>query len=388
MTTMITGTGMSGPESRFPEATDEAGATLDLSVVIPVYNEQENIDPALSELMGTLDRMPERAEVILIDDGSKDDSWRRAIEWHQRDARVRVIRFRRNFGQTAAITAGFRHARGTVVVTLDGDQQNDPRDIPALLARMADGYDVVSGWRRNRKDRLLLRKIPSKLANKLISRVTGTRLHDYGCTLKAYHTDVVRHLHLYGELHRFIPALAAMVGAEVTEIPVNHRARTRGSSKYGISRTVRVLLDLMTVKFLSKYVARPMQFFGLPGLFSFLAGLGILAYLFVERVGFGHGVADRPLLAGSLLMTILGVQFISLGLLGELLTRIYFENGNRRPYVIRSTVGFDEPERHVVGMNVQRQAVASNGSHTRGGTNGHHADDGQMLQDQLPLGSS
>lgn len=359
---------------------DAAAGTLDLTVVIPLYNEAENIDPALTELLETLDSMLERSEVILVDDGSRDGTDRHAGHWHERDARVRVIRFRRNFGQTAAICAGFRHARGRVIVVMDGDQQNDPGDIPRLLERMSQGYDVVSGWRMNRKDRLLLRKLPSRLANRLISRVTGTRLHDYGCTLKAYDAEIVRHIHLYGELHRFIPALAAMVGAEVTELPVNHRARTRGSSKYGISRTVRVLLDLMTVKFLGKYVARPMQFFGLPGLFSLLGGLAILAYLFVERTLLGHGVANSPLLPGSILMTILGVQFISLGLLGELLTRIYFENGEREPYVIRSMLGFEELERPLAGRSARHplepvaldQPVGADG----------HRDDG-LLPDRL-----
>jgi len=325
----------------------------DLTVVIPLYNEVDNIDPAVEELLETLDGMPQTAEVILVDDGSNDGTARRAFRWQQRDSRVRVIQFRRNFGQTAAISAGFKHAAGRVIVLMDGDQQNDPRDIPLLLQRMDDGYDVVSGWRANRKDRLLLRRIPSKLANRLISRVTGTKLHDYGCTLKAYDAEVVRHINLYGELHRFIPALAAMSGADVTEVVVNHRARMRGSSKYGISRTIRVLLDLMTIKFLSKYMSRPMQFFGLPGLLSFLGGLGVLTYLFIDRIFFGQGVTDRPLLVGSILLAILGVQFVSLGLLGELLTRIYFENGDRKPYVIRTKAGFVEGdmEKFLVGSN-------------------------------------
>jgi glycosyltransferase involved in cell wall biosynthesis len=360
------------------KAAPAADHRLDLTIVMPVFNEVENLDPAVTEVLETLDGMPERSELIIVDDGSRDGTVRRARRWHERDARVRVIEFRRNFGQTAAISAGFHHARGDVVVVMDGDQQNDPRDIPRLLDRMRDGFDVVSGWRLNRKDKLLLRRIPSKLANRLISRVTGTRLHDYGCTLKAYDADVVRYLHLYGELHRFIPALAAMVGAEVTEIPVNHRARLRGSSKYGISRTVRVLLDLMTIKFLSKYVARPMQFFGLPGLFSFVGGIAILAYLFIERVGLGHGVSDRPLLTGSILMTILGVQFISLGLLGELLTRIYFENGERKPYVIREMVGFDEPELYVIGENGAPRFSTATGRLEAAVTNGQQEAEHQV----------
>jgi len=313
----------------------------DLTVVGPLYKEEENIDFAVAELLEVLDAMPQSAEVILVDDGSPDATGAMALAWHERDPRVRVIQFRRNFGQTAAISAGFHHARGRVVVLMDGDQQNDPHDLPRLLAKMDEGYDVVSGWRKDRKDKLLLRKIPSRMANRLISRITGTELHDYGCTLKAYHTDVVQHLHLYGELHRFIPALAGLAGARVAEIPVNHRPRTRGSSKYGISRTVRVLLDLLTVKFLLKYLARPMQFFGLLGLMSFVLGFCSLAGLLIEKAVAGVGLAERPLLILSVLLVILGVQFLSMGLLGELLTRIYHEVGQRPPYVIRLTAGIE-----------------------------------------------
>jgi glycosyltransferase involved in cell wall biosynthesis len=314
---------------------------IDLSVVVPLYREEENVDFAVSELLEVLDTMPQTAEVILVDDGSPDATGAMALAWHDRDPRIRVIQFRRNFGQTAAISAGFRHARGRVVVLMDGDQQNDPHDLPRLLAKMDEGYDVVSGWRKDRKDKLLMRKIPSRMANRLISRITGTELHDYGCTLKAYHSEVVEHLHLYGELHRFIPALAGLAGARVAEIPVNHRPRTRGSSKYGISRTVRVLLDLLTVKFLLKYLARPMQFFGLLGLMSLVLGFCSLAGLLVEKAVSGVGLAERPLLILSVLLLILGVQFLSMGLLGELLTRIYHEVGQRTPYVIRRTAGID-----------------------------------------------
>jgi glycosyltransferase involved in cell wall biosynthesis len=320
------------------------GADLDLSVVVPLYREEENVDHAVAELLEVLDGMPESAEVILVDDGSPDATGAMAMAWHERDPRVRVIQFRRNFGQTAAISAGFRHARGRVVVLMDGDQQNDPHDLPRLLAKMDEGYDVVSGWRKDRKDKLLMRRVPSMLANRLISRITRTELHDYGCTLKAYHSDVVQHLHLYGELHRFIPALAGLVGARVVEIPVNHRPRTRGTSKYGISRTVRVILDLLTVKFLLKYLARPMQFFGLLGLGSFLLGFCSLLGLVVDKAVAGAGLAERPLLILSVLLVILGVQFVSMGLLGELLTRIYHEVGQRPPYVIRRTAGIDLAE--------------------------------------------
>jgi glycosyltransferase involved in cell wall biosynthesis len=208
-----------------------------LSVVVPLYDEEENVDPAMRELLDVLDSLDVSSEVVLVDDGSRDHTAALARRWCQLDPRVRLIEFRRNFGQTAALSAGFDHARGRVVVAMDGDQQNDPRDIPRLLAKLDEGYDVVSGWRRDRQDALLLRKVPSMAANRLISRVTGTRLHDYGCTLKAYRGDVVRHLRIYGDQHRFIPALSQIVGARVTELPVNHRPRIRGQSKYGISGT-------------------------------------------------------------------------------------------------------------------------------------------------------
>jgi glycosyltransferase involved in cell wall biosynthesis len=340
-----------------PPSPARAEAALDLTVVVPLYNEEENIDPAVEELLAVLDTMPESAEVILVDDGSRDSTGERALAWFRRDPRVRVIQFRRNFGQTAAISAGFRHARGRVVVPMDGDQQNDPHDLPRLLARMDQGYDVVSGWRKQRQDRLLTRRVPSIAANRVISHITRTPLHDYGCTLKAYRAEVVRHVHLYGELHRFIPALAGLVGARVTEIPVNHRPRTRGASKYGLTRSVRVVLDLLTVRFLLRYLARPMQLFGLLGLISLAIGLTALGVLVVGKLVTGTGIAERPLLVLSVLLIILGVQFISMGLLGELLTRIYHEVGHRPPYAVRRTAGIEigpestvDPEASLAGQ--------------------------------------
>lgn len=318
-------------------------AHVDLSVIVPVYNERENIDSALAEILAVLDGMPQRSEVIVVDDGSRDGTGQIAARWNRRDERVRVIHFRRNFGQTAAIMAGFRFARGECIAVIDGDMQNDPRDLPKLLATMADGYDVVSGWRRDRKDRLFSRKIPSWIANRLISRITGVRLHDYGCSLKAYRREVVRHLNLYGELHRFIPALAGLVGARVAEVPVNHRPRLRGRSKYGISRTVRVLLDLVTVKFLLKYLARPMQFFGLLGILSLIAGVLTLTGLLAAKLVTGMGITDKPLFLLGILSVIVGGQFFSMGLLGELLTRVYHEVGRRDPYVIREAEGVTLP---------------------------------------------
>lgn len=304
-----------------------------LSVVVPLFNEEENVDAAVEEILGVLDRIPGTAEVLLVDDGSRDATGELALQWCRRDERVRVVQFRRNFGQTAAISAGFEFARGSAVVVMDGDQQNDPADIPMLLEELAKGFDIVSGWRTNRQDKLLLRRLPSKLANALISRVTGTQLHDYGCTLKAYDAEVVRNLRLYGELHRFIPAVAAASGARINEVPVNHRPRARGSSKYGISRAPRVLLDLITVKFLISYVARPMQFFGRLALVA--AGGSLLTALARHDV---RGDLHRRGLS-----VVVCTQLLSAGLLGELLTRVYFEARASRPYAVRQLVGIAEP---------------------------------------------
>ncbi|HEY0870100.1 MAG TPA: glycosyltransferase family 2 protein [Acidothermaceae bacterium] len=308
-----------------------------VSVVVPLYNEEENLDPAVAEILDALDGLPEIAELILVDDGSTDGTLLKAWAWSQRDPRVRVIEFRRNFGQTAALQAGMAYARGRRVVLMDGDQQNDPHDIAMLLAKMDEGYDVVSGWRRNRQDRALSRKLPSKVANGLISRVTGVRLHDYGCTLKVYDAEVVRDLRLYGELHRFIPALAGMSGARVVEVPVNHRARTRGKSKYGIGRMPRVLLDMFTVKFLLTYLVKPMQFFGLLGLVCFGFGLLTTIYLAGDKLLRSHSLADRPLLILACSAAVVGVVLMCTGLIMELLIRVYHEVGERAPFAVRRT---------------------------------------------------
>jgi len=312
-----------------------------LSVVVPLYDEEENVDAVLRELLDVLDSLELSSEVVLVDDGSRDQTAALARRWCQLDPRVRLIEFRRNFGQTAALAAGFENARGDVVVAMDGDQQNDPHDIPRLLAKLDDGYDVVSGWRRDRQDALLLRKVPSAAANRLISSVTGTRLHDYGCTLKAYRGDVVRNLHLYGDQHRFIPALSQIAGARVTELPVNHRPRIRGHSKYGISRTVRVMLDLVTVKFLIRYFGRPMRLFGSLGFISFALGSVILLWLLADKVLLDHPLGDRPLLFLGMLMMLAGIQFLSLGVLGELIVRVYHGVGGEPSYVIRRIEAHD-----------------------------------------------
>ena len=252
-----------------------------------------------------------------------------------------MVRFRRNFGQTAAFSAGFDRARGDVVVTIDADLQNDPADIAALLAKIEEGYDVVSGWRERRRDPFLNRRLPSMIANRLISWATGVHLHDYGCSLKAYRRDVVRSIRLYGELHRFIPAIASWQGVSVTELPVRHVPRRFGKSKYGINRTLRVLLDLVTVRFLLSYGTRPMQIFGLLGILAGGAGLAIGAYLTWIKLAYGTAIADRPLLLLAVLLIVLGVQFISLGLIGELVVRTYYETQAKPIYVVREEVNGD-----------------------------------------------
>ena len=311
---------------------------VDLSVVVPVYNEVENLGELHRQLTRTLHEMDSSYEILYVDDGSRDGSFSLLRKIREDDDHVVVVRFRRNFGQTAAFSAGFDHARGQVVVTLDADLQNDPADIPRLLAAMDEGFDVVSGWRRDRQDRFWSRRVPSMIANRLISIVTGVRLHDYGCSLKAYDHEVAKSLRLYGEMHRFIPALASWMGVEVTEIPVSHRPRVHGKSKYGISRTVRVLLDLLTVRFLLSYAVRPMQLFGLLGLVGALVGLGLGIYLSVLKIFYGQTIGSRPLLLFAVLAMLAGIQMLTMGLLGELVVRTYHETQGKPTYVIRETL--------------------------------------------------
>ena len=318
----------------------------DISIVVPVYNEAESIPRLAEELHGVLSRLGRSYEVVLLDDGSSDESWSRLLEAGRRYPNFRLIRFRRNFGQTAAINAGFREARGRVIVTLDADLQNDPADIPRLLEKMDEGFDVVSGWRKDRKDPFLNRRLPSILANALISRITGVHLHDYGCTLKAYRREVVENLHLYGEMHRFIPALASWIGGTLAEVPVIHHARRFGVSKYGISRTLRVILDLVTVRFLLRYSSRPIQIFGKIGVIFGLIGLlmlglvaaGNLSYRCFETC-FAADLIKRPFWVITPFMLILFcIQFISMGLLAEIQTRTYHESQSKPTYVIREIV--------------------------------------------------
>ena len=317
---------------------------LDLSVVVPVYNEAPNLAELYRELTDTLAAGSRTYELLFIDDGSTDEGFRILAGLQARDPRVRVVRFRRNFGQTAAFSAGFALARGRVIVTSDGDGQNDPRDIPALVSRLDEGFDIVCGWRRDRKDTWLTRRLPSKIANWLISRATGVDLHDYGCSLKAFRADVVKPLRLYGEMHRFIPAIASEYGVSVSEMVVNHRARTQGQSKYGLSRTVRVILDLLTVKFLLRYSTRPLQIFGLVGLVLGSVGALVLGYLGYVRLFSQQAIGDRPLLLLGILLVFAGMQLLTIGLLAELQARTYHESQNKATYVVRDLLESPAPE--------------------------------------------
>lgn len=311
---------------------------MDLSVVVPVYNEVDNLRPLCRRLREVLAKTGWSYELIFVDDGSLDGSDDLLTELHDQDATVKVIRFRRNFGQTAALAAGFEYAHGEVIVSLDADLQNDPVDIPRLLAKLDEGYDLVNGWRVNRQDPFFRRRLPSQIANTIISLTTRVRLHDSGCTLKAFRSDVAKGLKLYGEMHRFIPALAADMGARTAEVPVTHHPRTHGTSKYGLARTLRVVLDLMTVKFLSSYATRPSHLFGLFGMLGVLAGCGITAVLGMQRLFFGVALSNRPLLLLGILMLVTGVQLMTTGLIAEMLSRTYHESQEKPVYRIRDVL--------------------------------------------------
>jgi len=311
----------------------------DLSIVIPVLNEAENIEHLLFQLKAVLDSIDKTSEIILVDDGSTDSSFEILERLQKSDDRLRVIRFRRNFGQSAAFSAGFDFAQGNIIITLDADLQNDPKDIPKLIQKLEEDYDVVSGWRVDRKDRFLTRRLPSIVANFIISIITGVKLHDYGCSLKAYRREIVKNIKLYAEMHRFIPALASWMGIKVSEVPVNHAPRIAGKSKYGFMRTIRVILDLLTVKFLLGYSTRPIQIFGLLGAISFALGIILGVYLSMIKLLFGQPLRDRPLLFLSILLIIFGVQLITMGLLGELVVRNYYESQNKPTYMIREILG-------------------------------------------------
>jgi glycosyltransferase involved in cell wall biosynthesis len=315
-----------------------------VSVVVPLYDEGGNVEQLHRELSESLEGMGRPYEILMVDDGSTDDTTERLLAIEARDPRVRVLRLRRNFGQTAAFSAGFDSARGDVVVTSDGDLQNDPADIPRLVARLDDGFDMVCGWRRQRQDPLS-KRIPSWFANRLISWATGVHLHDYGCSLKAIRREVVKGIKLYGEMHRFIPAVASWMGVKVAEMPVNHRPRTRGASKYGLGRTLRVLIDLFTVKFLLAYGTRPAHLFGLMGLASGVAGVAILGYLSYLKLFEDEAIGGRPLLILGALLFLTGVILVSFGLIGELVVRTYHESQGKPIYVVKELRTAAEPER-------------------------------------------
>lgn len=310
----------------------------DLSVVIPVRNEAENVRQLCSELVDALDAWGRTFEILIVDDGSTDQTFQRLKDIQAREPRLKVIRFRRNFGQTAGFAAGFAHARGALIVTMDGDNQNDPRDIPALVSVIEQGHDIACGWRKSRKDPFLNRRLPSMIANKVISWATGVHLNDYGCSLKVFRAEVVKPLRLYGEMHRFLPAIASEMGVRIAELPVNHRPRVHGRSKYGISRTVRVILDLLTVKFLLSYSTRPLQMFGLVGMAMALLGLLVNGYLAYLRLFGNQSIADRPLLLLGILLIFSGVQLITLGLLAELQIRTYHESQDKPTYAVREVL--------------------------------------------------
>lgn len=307
----------------------------ELSIVIPVRNESPNIKPLIDELTQTLGRFGRSYELVLVDDGSTDDTFQQLTALQARDERLRVIRFRRNFGQTAAFAAGIAHARGKLVVTSDGDLQNDPADIPAMVALIEQGHDIVCGWRKDRKDFFVTRRVPSMIANKLISWATGVALHDYGCSLKVFRAEVIKPLKLYGEMHRFLPAIASQMGVSIAEVVVNHRPRKAGLTKYGLSRTIRVVLDLATVKFLLSYSTRPLQIFGLVGLVTGGLGFLITAWLAYVRLVQHQGIAERPLLLLGVMLVFIGVQLLTFGLLAEVMARTYYESQDKPTYVIR-----------------------------------------------------
>ncbi len=311
---------------------------MTLSVIIPLYNEEENIPILYEKLKESLDPLEKEYEILFVDDGSTDKTLSILEEIQAKDTRVIVLSLRRNFGQTAAFAAGFDFARGDIVVTMDGDLQNDPADIPKFLELIKD-HDLVSGWRKKRKDPFFRRRIPSLLANWLISRVTGVKLHDYGCSLKAYRRDVIKNLKLYGEMHRFIPAVASWYGVRVAEVEVAHHPRLKGSSKYGISRTIKVVLDLITVKFLQSFSTKPIQFFGPIGILSGFLGFLISLYLSIDKIISGRNIGGRPLLLLGALLIIVGIQLIGMGLLGEMLVRVYHESQRKPIYVIKKILG-------------------------------------------------
>ena len=314
-----------------------------ISVVIPIYNEEQSLGKLYDELAKTLAKVGQDYEVIAVDDGSSDNSSEILKKLHQQDPRIKVVRFRRNFGQTAALAAGFDYAKGDIIVSIDADLENDPNDISKLLSKLDEGYDIVSGWRKERWGgglvQKIVRRVPSEVANFLTQKVTGLALHDTGCTLKAYRREVLEGVRLYGDMHRFVPAIASRYGARIAEVEVNYRPREFGSSKYGFSRTLRVFLDLILLKFLLGYSTRPIQFFGLLGTLLGASGFGIGVYLTILKFALGQDIGGRPLLLLSILLVVLGVQFVTMGLLGDLVMRTYFESQGKKIYAVKEFLG-------------------------------------------------
>jgi glycosyltransferase involved in cell wall biosynthesis len=310
---------------------------LDLSIVIPLFNEDESLPPLYEGLVAVLERQGKSFEIIFIDDGSTDGSYRVIERLAEMDRRVKAIQLRRNFGQTAAMAAGFDYARGATIIPMDADLQNDPADIPLLLKKLDEGYDVVSGWRKDRQDKEVIRKMLSRLANRLIGVITGVKLHDSGCSLKAYRAEIIKSIRLYGEMHRFIPALANLAGARICEVPVTHHARRFGRSKYGLKRTLKVLLDLVTVKFLADFSTKPLYMFG--GIGGLLFALAVLAgaETLWEKFAYGVYVHNNPFILIAVLLATLGVNFILMGLLAELIVRTYHESQGKPIYHVRET---------------------------------------------------
>ena len=305
-----------------------------LSIVIPLFNEQDNVRPLHKSLVDTLEKIGKDYEIIYVDDGSTDNTLEELLYVRNKNDCVKVVAFKRNFGQTASLSAGFDNAQGDIIIAMDGDLQNDPSDIPKLLNGIEEGYDIVSGWRVNRKDKVFLRKLPSKIANWLISKITGVHLHDYGCTLKAYRADVIKSIRLYGEMHRFIPALASWNGAKILEVPVNHNARKFGKSKYGIWRTFRVVLDLLTVKFMLNFFTKPLHMLGGWGIVFLASGLGYGFYLLCQRILFDAYIKPlRPLIV--VLFVVSGIQLLTIGLVAEINIRTYFESQEKTIYTIK-----------------------------------------------------
>lgn len=348
--------------SFLPEAPQDAD-TPELSLIIPVFNEEENIDILYEKIVEATGKLDRTWEAVLIDDGSQDSSFAKLERIAARDARIKVIRFVRNFGQTAALSAGIDHARGEIIIPMDADLQNDPADIQRLLDKLAEGYDCVSGWRKDRQDELFTRLIPSWIANKLISVISGVRLHDYGCSLKAYRREVISGVRLYGEMHRFVPIYASWMGAKVTEIPVIHHARQFGKSKYGINRTIKVVLDLCTLKFMASYLTKPIYVFGSAGLWSLALSFLAFIYMVILKYGYDTSFIETPLPVLVSMFFMVGIQLLLMGLLAEILVRTYHESQDKRVYTIKNRLNVPPDSRS--NYNSSESRLKDNSSESR-----------------------